>query len=75
MYIECDYMAKGQSEEDFYFSELARLRNEQNISDNEFVHYDTPCIAENQVKMFKEAGFKESKKVWQMGATVIIVNR
>lgn len=75
LYIECDYMAKDQAEEDFYFSELARIRKEQNISENEFVHYDTPCTVENQIKMFKEAGFKESKKVWQMGQTVIILNR
>lgn len=74
IYIECDYTAKDPSEEDFYFSELARLRNEQNIPDSEFVHYDTPCTAINQIKMFKAAGFKESKKVWQKGNTAIIAN-
>ena len=75
MYIECDYMAKDQVEEDFYFSELARLRKEQNIPDNEFVHYDTPCTTENQIKMFQKAGFKYSEKVWEIGATTIIVSK
>ena len=75
IYIECDYVAKDQVEENFYFSELARLHKEQKIPDDEFVHYDTPCTVENQIKMFKEAGFKHSKKVWQMGATAIFYIR
>lgn len=75
LYIECDYIAKDQREEDFYFAELDRFRKEQNIPENEFVHYDTPCTPENQIKMFKEAGFRSSKKVWKMEATVIIINR
>lgn len=74
MYIECDYMVKNQNEEDFYFAELERMRKEENITENEFVHYDTPCTVENQIKMFMAAGFRESKKVWQVGNTVIIVN-
>lgn len=75
MYIECDYVAKDQDEEDYFFSELAKIRKEQNIDENELVHFDTPCTAENQIKMFKDAGFKKSKKVWQKGHTAIIVNK
>ena len=75
VYIECDYMIEDQKEEDYYFSEANRLRKEQNISDDEFVHYDTPCTVENQINMFRESGFKDSKKVWKVGSTVIIVNK
>lgn len=74
MYIECDYVAKDQAEEDYFFSKLTKICKEQNINDNEFVHFDTPCTAENQIRMFKTAGFKTSKKVWQKGQTAIIVN-
>ncbi len=74
LYIECDYMAKNQSEEDFYFSELIRIRREQNIPESEFVHYDTPCTVDNQIKMFKKSGFRKSEKTWQIGQTAIIVN-
>ena len=75
MYIECDYIAKNGAEENYLFSELNRIRKEQNINKYEFVHFDTPCTVENQIEMFKSAGFKESKKVWQKGQTAIIVNK
>lgn len=73
MYVECDYIVQDQNEEDFYFSEFIKMRKEQGIDKRECVHYDTPCTIENQLKMFNLAGFRESKKVWQMGNTVIIV--
>ena len=75
MYIECDYVAKDQSEENYLFSELNRIRKEQNIKDDEFVHFDTPCTVDNQIEMFERAGFKEIAKVWQKGQTAIIVNK
>ena len=75
MYIEGDYVAKDQREEDILFSELSRIRNEQNIGESEFVHFDIPCTVENQIKMFKLAGFKEVKKIWQKGNTAIIVGK
>lgn len=67
-------MVKEQAEEDFYFAEAKRMRAEQGIPENEFIHFDTPCTIKNQLKMFKSAGFKDSKKVWQKGNTAIIVN-
>lgn len=74
-YIECDYVAKNQEEENYFFSELNRIRNEKNIGKNELVHFDTPCTIENQIIMFKSAGFKESKKVWQKAQMAIILNK
>jgi ubiquinone/menaquinone biosynthesis C-methylase UbiE len=72
-YIECDYMAKNQNEEDFYFAENKRMREEQNILEGEFYHYDTPCTVENQIRALKSAGFKNVRKVWEgKGNTVII---
>lgn len=72
-YIECDYMVIAQEDEDFYYSENDRIRKEQNIPEGEFYHYDTPCTIENQIKMFKLAGFEEASMVWREENTTIIV--
>jgi SAM-dependent methyltransferase len=72
-YIECDYMVENQEEEDFYFSENKRIREEQGIPQGEFYHYDTPCTIDNQIHMFLKAGFKAAKMVWRIENTTIIV--
>lgn len=73
VYIECDYMVETQAEEDKWYSENARIRKEQGISDDEFYHYDTPCTIENQIKMFKAAGFSSAEKVFKIENTTIII--
>ena len=73
VYIECDYMAETQEEEDFFFAENSRLRKEMAIPENEFYHYDTPCTIENQIKMFISAGFERADKVFKNGNTTIII--
>ncbi|HEX2952412.1 MAG TPA: class I SAM-dependent methyltransferase [Bacillota bacterium] len=72
-YIECDYMVTEQKEEDFFFSENKRIRKEQDIPDNEFYHYDTPCTVDNQLKMLQIAGFEQVGMVWRMENTTIVV--
>ncbi len=72
VYIECDYMVESQAEEDHWFSENERLRAEMNIPDGEFYHYDTPCTVENQLKLLKSAGFKQTEKVFRVENTTII---
>ena len=74
-YIECDYMVFSQAEEDFYFSENKRLRIENGIESDELFHYDTPCTVENQMKMLREAGFKNVTEEWKEENTVIIVSK
>ncbi|GMB11009.1 MAG: hypothetical protein NkDv07_0978 [Candidatus Improbicoccus devescovinae] len=71
-YIECDYMVEKQEEEDFYFYELKRLRKEQNIPDDELVHFDTPLTIENQIKLLKTVGFYKTKKIYKCKGTVIL---
>lgn len=75
IYVECDYMVTSQEDEDFYFSEIQRFRKEQNLNDNEFYHYDTPCTIDNQIKLFKNAGFKTAEKLWRVGNTTIIISK
>jgi len=79
IYIECDYMLSEaecenpQAQEDFYFSEFERLKNEQGISDNREYSYDTPCTVANQKKMLIDAGFTNVREVWQKEHTVILI--
>lgn len=72
-YIECDYMVENQEDEDFYYSENKRIREEQNIPEGGFYHYDTPCTIDNQIKLLTKAGFKVVKMHWRMENTTIIV--
>ena len=72
-YIEGDYMAATQEEEDFCFAEYFRIRSGQNAARNEIYHYDTPCTVENQIKLLLRAGFASAEKVWNKGATTIII--
>lgn len=74
-YIECDYMVEEQAEEDYYFAENLRIRKEMNILEGEFYHYDTPCTINNQISMFRKAGFSESRQVFRMKSTTIIISR
>jgi cyclopropane fatty-acyl-phospholipid synthase-like methyltransferase len=74
-YIECDYMAQLQEQEDYFFAELARMRAEQGIPEDVFVHYDTPCTVDNQIAMLKNAGFTTVEKVFHLGNTVMLIAR
>ncbi|MBR1735291.1 MAG: class I SAM-dependent methyltransferase [Alphaproteobacteria bacterium] len=70
-YIECDYVAKDLAEEEFLFAEAKRIREEENISSEDLMHWDTPCCAETQLRLFAEAGFSTQEKLWQIGQTAI----
>ena len=72
-YIEGDYMVIEQKDEDYYFKESVRIRNEQNITDGEFYHYDTPCTIENQLKMLRLAKFEKVEMIWRLENTTIVV--
>lgn len=71
-YIECDYMAKTQEQEDYFFAERARLMKEMNLADGEYYHYDTPCTIENQKRLLRQAGFTGVKEVWTLDNTTIL---
>lgn len=73
IYIECDYMVETQEEENFYFSEYARLRKELHITDTDFYHYDTPCTIENQIRLLNSAGFRHVEKVFRIENTTMLV--
>ena len=67
------YLSQKQEEEDFFFAENKRIREEQGITDGEFYHYDTPCTIDNQIKLLTKAGFKTVRKEFREGSTTILV--
>jgi SAM-dependent methyltransferase len=72
-YVECDYMVDTQDEADRMFEEALRLRAEQGVPDGEFYHCDTPMTVDNQMRLFKEAGFASVETAFRRNGTAIIV--
>ena len=72
VYLECDYMVDTAEEEELYFSELARMKKEQNLSED-YYHYDTPCTVEHQIMMLKLAGFVSVEQVFRAGGTCMLI--
>lgn len=56
IYIETDYIAKTQAEEDAGFQRRIELLARNCIAMGPF-HIDVPCTAANQVALLKDAGF------------------
>lgn len=57
IYLECDYIATSQEIEDLTFAECARRRIRDGISEDAFVHFDTPLTLEHEMAAIKAAGF------------------
>ncbi len=75
VYIEDDYIALDQSIEDELYTENSRIRREMNILEGEYYHFDTPCTVENQINMFRQAGFTSSDVVSQTGNAALMIAR
>lgn len=73
-YIEADYMAATQAEEDSLFAQRDALLAEQGAEEGIW-HFDTPCTAENQQRLLREAGFASVSRQWQCANTVILAAR
>lgn len=56
-FILTDYFAKDDKEEKFFRNEYLRLKEEQNLSDSEFYHYDTPLTVEHEIEVLHASGF------------------
>ena len=69
VYIECDYMAETQAQEDYFFAENARLRREQGIGADEFYHYDTPLTVAHEAEVLQKAGFQKVEVLCNWEAT------
>lgn len=68
-FILTDYFAESEALEGEYFKNLQMLKEEQNITDGDFYHYDTPLTVEHEINILKEAGFSDVKALKNWGAT------
>lgn len=68
-FILTDYFAETELLEKEYFENLQRLKEEQNITDDEFYHYDTPLTVEHEIQILKEGGFTNVEILKNWSAT------
>ena len=58
-FILTDYFSESDEKEEFFRSELLKIRREQNLPDDEFYHYDTPLTVEHEIEALLAAGFTQ----------------
>lgn len=68
-FVLTDYFARDDENEAFWRSELARLKQENGIADDEFYHYDTPLTLAHETEALLEAGFDWVNVLGNWGAT------
>ena len=68
-FILTDYFSLSDTEEAEHFADLARLKVENGISDQEFYHYDTPQTVPHETQVLLEAGFSNVEILRSWGAT------
>ena len=57
VFLEVDYLAACPEEEALLMEFCHKKRQEENIPEAVFVHFDTPLTAEHEMKLIKDAGF------------------
>ncbi len=68
-FILTDYFAASKDEEKQFRKDLARLKKEQGIEDNEFYHFDTPLTVAHESEALREAGFSSVEILNSWAAT------
>ena len=69
-YIECDYVACCQEEEDLCRERLRRARAKSALPEDVYLHIDTPLTLEHQTELMERAGF-QVKVLYQNCGTVV----
>ena len=72
-FVLTDYFAESEEMEKEYFRNLEMLKKEQGISGNEFYHYDTPLLAEHEMSILQEAGFRDVRMMKQWGESTYTI--
>lgn len=72
-FVLTDYFSLSDEEEILHRETLLKLKAEQNLSDNEFYHYDTPLTPSHEIEVLLEAGFSHAKIMQNWGATYTLI--
>lgn len=76
VFLECDYLACCDEEERLLFAECARRRAVAGVSEDVFVHFDTPLTVSHESELLYQAGFSEIRAVDSInGATFILAEK
>ena len=68
-FILTDYFAFDDKNEQFWQQELARLKQEDGICDEQFYHYDTPLTVAHEAEVLQKAGFQKVEVLCNWEAT------
>ena len=68
-FILTDYFAVSEEEEQFHRAELSRLKQEQNVADEAFYHFDTPLTVAHETEALLAAGFSSVTVLKNWGQT------
>lgn len=72
-FVLTDYFAESEELETEYFQNLAALKKEQGLSDDEFYHYDTPLLVEHEMDILRRAGFRDVRIMKKWGESTYTV--
>lgn len=72
-FVLTDYFAESEELEKEYFRNLADLKKEQGLPEDEFYHYDTPLLVEHETEILRGAGFKDIRILRQWGESTCTV--
>lgn len=72
VYLESDYLAYSQEYEDERFRKYQAFIQEQGLNPDHAYHFDTPCTAENQVRLLHQAGFDAVTEEWRVNNTALL---
>lgn len=72
VFVLTDYFAPDDAWEERCFAELARLKEENGITDDASYHFDTPLTVPHETAALLAAGFTEVKALARWGNTVTL---
>ena len=67
--ILTDYFADTEDQEQFFQSELIRVKQEQRLADHVFYHFDTPFTAAYEMQCLRDTGFSYVEEIESWGST------
>ena len=72
-FVLTDYFAESEEMEKEYFQNLAWLKKQQGLGDDEFYHYDTPLLVEHEMEILRGAGFRDVRIMKQWSESTFTV--
>ena len=74
-FLNVDYIACCQEEEDVLFAECARRREAAGIPEEQFVHFDTPLTLEHEMELLRAAGFSKVEALENLDAVFLVATK